>query len=245
MDAEHRRVDEGKLFAYQAIRPEGLGWHGRIDLSGIEPDTDRPMVAAQLQTLLGMGLRNLGKTKVTARVDGQAANAPEPPDIGPGGRFIITLQTPALMIPPEADLNNALFEEEKRLNLYKAYWTSLDPRLELVRFFASQSLMGGYLGHRFQKNKAYNPFLLTMDGSVFALRTLEPAPYPETRKKLVEWMRRGLPLPDWTRQYADETGSVSWRTCPFVPENGFGEIAVNLSCHNDMNPPNCICEVIG
>lgn len=42
--------------------------------------------------------------------------------------------------------------------------------VELVRFYASQSLAGGYLAYRFQPNKPYRPFFLTDTGSVFLLK---------------------------------------------------------------------------
>ncbi|MFQ5741493.1 MAG: hypothetical protein ACE5JX_21050, partial [Acidobacteriota bacterium] len=74
----------------------------------------------------------------------------------------------------------------------------------------------------------YAPYLLTTSGSVFVLRETKEV----VRSELEKWLRGGLPLPGWAvKRYGD-----SWRTCPFVRENGFGEIALNLPCHTQSKP---------
>ena len=50
--------------------------------------------------------------------------------------------------------------------------------------------------------------------------------------KVDNWLKHGLPLPDW----AENLYGNNWQTCPFLPENGFGEIAVNLDVHWDNAP---------
>ena len=50
----------------------------------------------------------------------------------------------------------------------------------------------------------------------------------------------GLPLPDWAVEHYGDT----WKTCPFRAVNGFGEIAVNLPCHDSRNPQEAPFHVI-
>ena len=61
-------------------------------------------------------------------------------------------------------------------------------------------------------------------GSVFRLRAADSS----AEEKLERWLRCGLPFPDWA---AEEYGAEPWKRCPFVTENGYGEIAVNLAWH--------------
>jgi hypothetical protein len=44
-------------------------------------------------------------------------------------------------------------------------------------------------------------------------------------------MALGLPLPVWALAEYGQYNRELWETCPFVPENGYGEIAVNLAWH--------------
>lgn len=63
MDKDKRRSDEGKLFAYEMINPEGFVWHTRANLTKV-PEKERVNVRSQLETLLTeFGIRYLGKTK--------------------------------------------------------------------------------------------------------------------------------------------------------------------------------------
>ena len=99
-----------------------------------------------------------------------------------------------------------------------------------MRFFASQSLAGGYQVLRFQANKPYNPFLLTDPGSVFVLRA--SGDIASAQASIAQWLHAGLSLPGWAQaRYGNH-----WRTCPFLPEDGFGEVAVNLPCHVEKKP---------
>ena len=78
---------------------------------------------------------------------------------------------------------------------------------------------------------------LTTAGSVFVLR---PRPSRETDACLTvrEWLATGLPLPAWAEaRYArnDQAGD-HWTNCPYLPENGYGQVAVNLGVHWDLQP---------
>jgi hypothetical protein len=107
-----------------------------------------------------------------------------------------------------------------------------------VRFFASQELAGGeYVWHRFQGAGDYEPYLLTCSGSVFLLEP-EPGEEEAAAQCLRHWEERGLPLPGWARtQYARGGRSADlWSTCPYVPENGYGEVVLDRAIHWEAQP---------
>jgi len=228
----YRRADDEKLFAYEMVVPTGYLWYGTVDLSLIPAGAPRAAVEAQLRALLSHGLRSMGKTKASAKVaiSSQIAPAhpsnPKPID----NEWIVTLQTPALLCDPQP-LNETSGQQEL-FAAYDAVWRELSSgALKLVRFFASQSLAGDYLVLRFQPNQPYNPFLLTDPGSVFALQATGDVSVAQP--VVQQWLQKGLSLPDWAKQRYGE----HWSTCPFLPADGFGEVAVNLPCHQQNQPP--------
>jgi hypothetical protein len=121
---------------------------------------------------------------------------------------------------------------------YAAYWDELSGgALTLDDFFAHQGFEGGYRYHRYlgaaeRKNRPnnYRPYYLTLSGSLFKLRVTDEIKAP---KLLIQWMSSGLPLPKWALAEYGQYNRPLWETCPFVPENGYGEIAVNLAWHWD------------
>jgi hypothetical protein len=227
IDRHFRRAKDERLFAYEMIVPHGLTWYSTIDLRGISDASERAAVAAQLRTLLRNGLHGIGKTKVSAKVNADITfQAEHPSQRAPIDYrlWVVTLQTPALLCDPsgldETSGHQALKQQ------YASAWQDLsNGALSLVRFFASQSLAGGYQVYRFQAGKPYNPFLLTDAGSVFVLQAASDV---VTAQAAIEsWLDHGLALPSW----AQARYGATWQTCPFLPEDGFGEIAVNLDCH--------------
>ena len=147
---------------------------------------------------------------------------------GQDGFFFVTLQTDALLGEPGGLRSGAGLAELDAF--YEAAWREISGgQLQLVRFFARQRLLGGnYLWKRFRPREAYSPYLLTVAGSVFVLKatgTVEDA-----RKKVADWLEKGLPVPK-----SCVGGESAWKTCPFVPENGWGEIAVDLSDHREKD----------
>lgn len=223
IDSERRKARDEQLFAYEKIVPKKTDWYCQLDM-GTVPDHDRMKVEAQLRDLLANGLRALGKTKARAAIEVQSTipakhisqNTPR------DGQWIITLQTPALLCDPNEIAQSDL------LMAYRTVWKQLSAdSLDLKHFYAQQSLAGGrYLWQRFQPSKDYSPWLLTNAGSVFVLK---PEPGQETKAQdcIDRWLAHGLPLPEWAaRLYGNH-----WTTCPFLPEGGYGEIAVNLEIH--------------
>lgn len=232
MSRKFRRADDEKLFAYEMVVPTCHLWHGTIDLSQVPTGALRAAVEAQLQALLSHGLRSIGKTKAPAKVTTSSQNSSvHPSNPNPiGDLWIVTLQTPMLLCDPQP-LNETSGQQEL-FAAYDAVWRELSSgALKLVRFFASQSLAGDYLVLRFQPNQPYNPFLLTDPGSVFALQATGDVSVAQP--VVQQWLQKGLSLPDWAKQRYGE----HWSTCPFLPADGFGEVAVNLPCHQQNQPP--------
>jgi len=239
-DREKRKAEEAKLFAYDAVVPHEHEWLCSIDLSRVE-QAERTKVAEQLHDVLRQELKDLGKTKASVKADWQ-----EKESIGAkyasdttlrDGLWIITLQTPALICDVK-QLNEASGEAELRA-AYEAAWDDLsEGLLRLDYYFAGQHLAGGkYLHMRFQNGKPYNPFFLTDAGSVFIL---SPTDGNEQRAaaKVEDWLSHGLPLPNWAveRYNRNSTPGSHWTNCPYIPENGYGEIAVNLDVHWLLKP---------
>lgn len=247
IDSESRRAADEQLFAQEVIQPEAdLAWVGRVDLSRV-PGEDRAAVAAQLQELLAPGLRHLGKTQARASVHlSPAGSAPEIVRRHREARETplraVLLQTPGILVPVEAlqagsDLRTA----------YEEIWRELlgdaQRQVRLRSFFAAQDLSGGvYLHQRFQPGRVYEPFPLTRAGSVFLLQLPEdPAAREPFAARLEELAAGGLPLPGWAVQrYRREDLGLDgdhWRCCPYLPQNGYGEILLDLLLHWDLLPP--------
>lgn len=224
IDSNRRKAKDENLFAYEKIVPHKTDWLCHIDLDGV-PQADKAKVEDQLRGLLANGLRAVGKTKVQVAVEVQPTVSPAKyvsQSKARDGIWIVTLQTPALLCDQEAILQTNLHDA------YQQVWAQLSgDAIQLVRFFARQSLAGGrYLWNRFQAGKEYSPWLLTDAGSVFVLKAA-PGKDDEAQRCIDTWLSHGLPLPQWA---ADRYGN-HWRTCPFLPEGGYGEIAVNLDVH--------------
>lgn len=237
IDRKQRRASEGQLFAYETIAPDGLVWRACADLSDIAGSTERELVRQQLETVLAMKVAAFGKTKASGRVamrpattESSAHESAGAVDESGSRTWVLALQTPALLCNP-ALLN----ESSGRDELFSAYarvWRELsDDRLELVRYFAGETLAGGYLVYRFQHDKPYKPFLLTDAGSVFVLHE-RAGSNGDAAALIGTWAGKGLPLPKW----AEEEYGTTWETNPFLPADGFGEIFVDDRHHKDRHP---------
>lgn len=233
IDSEKGRNEEGQLFAHRAILPsESYAFYGGVDLGDV-PEASRDEVAKELHGLLADGLRHLGKSKATARAEvlrpGDAPSIVASREPAVGEPCVLVLQTPAILVDPRA-----LDERSERQALGEAYrdaWRDLaGSGLELVRWFTRERLAGGgYLWRRFRRDKPYHPDLLTDAGSVFVFEVGDDAAV----KALKRWARHGLPLPSWAvKSYAgrssngEELPGDDWRRCPFLRQNGFGEVIV-------------------
>ena len=250
IDPEKGRSRDEALFAYEMIVPDGRSWLTRVDAERIEDKELRLRVLNQLAALLEPGLLGIGKSKVTAkavilendRVQ-DVINTKDTGDPSGGNMVTIMLQSPALLLCPEGLLEGSavLDETSGHRELKKAYitaWNTLCPGLELLRFFATQRLSGGVYQHfRFRRDAAfYYPWILTEAGSVFVFKVKDRE---MTHNALEKWLSRGLPIPGPVREFYSipEEEEEQWQHCPFIPQNGFGEIAVNLAVHEDFRPP--------
>ncbi|MEE8585030.1 MAG: TIGR03986 family CRISPR-associated RAMP protein, partial [Acidobacteriota bacterium] len=172
IDRDSRRAKDEQLFAYEMVVPDGLCWAGKADLSRIDPK-DRVAVLRDLAGLLAEPVQGLGKGKASFRMrllqqpvaSTHTSNA-QPRD----GCWILTLQTPAILCDPR-DVDKGGHSSEALRDSYRSAFKDLSENsLRLERFFARQSLAGGYyLRMRFQEGRAYVPYLLTDPGSVFVL----------------------------------------------------------------------------
>jgi hypothetical protein len=235
IDTTNRRAEESMLFAYEMCVPDKkekeLDWLGTFDLSAI-PSDDRAKVAEQLSGLLANGLDGLGKTKASASVvplDHGPSVASSLDPIGPDrDLWVVTLVTPALLCDPRDLLDTAVPAADLQRSAYAATFAQTSGGdLELVRYFHDQRLAGGeFLYQAFQQGRPYWPWLLTLPGSVFVLRGRGP----RAANQIKDWFDSGLPIPAKLRDLygLPEDEREQWRGCPFVRQNGFGEIAVNL-----------------
>ena len=236
---ETRRAKEEQLFAYETIVPDGCQWLGTVDLSHV-PASDRKNVSRCLQTHLAGGLAFLGKTKAEAEVTvGTDYGSAIPSDMNclrQDGRpfWAITLQTSALLCNPQWESDLDPVDPGWLLSAYGDSFADLSSKkLKLIRLFAEQELAGGYLRQRFQKPESeYYPYLLTKAGSVFVFTCSDGVTEEAAMEIVAGWIRNGLKLPTW----AESMYGSSWKECPFLPENGFGEVAVNLSWSHKQPP---------
>jgi len=237
IDPITRRAKDEQLFAYEMVIPDGFRWHSTIDLERVDEEL-RPALIAELESLLAIGLAApefgiaaFGKTKARGRISiSPSVTASEhEPSLAPLDKnlWVVTLQSPALLCDPAV-----LDETSGQRELHQAYREVFDElssnKLDLVRYFARQSLAGGeYLRIRFGGKRPYNPFLLTNAGSVFVFRDRG-----SSGKLIQSWLEHGLPLPAWAIQRYDD----SWLSNPYLPDDGFGEITVNLDWHTKKRP---------
>lgn len=235
IDRDRRKAEDKKLFAYETVIPKDFKWASRIDLSRIADNSIKEKVELQLREILSLGLTGMSKTKISAKIDFPASELESKIEskCEPRGKnkyWVITLQTPAILCNP-ANLNEASTDKDL-FSEYAAVWNQISGEtLELSHFFAAQSLAGGYyLYKRFQDGKNYSPYLLTDAGSVFILTEVQNENI-DAKTKIEQWFKSGLEFPEWAKkQYGknNQPDGDNWTNCPYIPENGFGEIAVNL-----------------
>ena len=100
MNSGKRRSESGLLFAQELIHPDGFDWLGTIDVSAVA-ESDRTSTVDALRALFEFDLRHLGKTKSTAAaalLDEPPARAGESLTQPHSDRWIVTLQSPTLLV---------------------------------------------------------------------------------------------------------------------------------------------------
>jgi hypothetical protein len=246
---ETGRAKQGQLFAYECrvapLDDDGqplTRWLFDIDLSGL-PAAERAPVWRELDTLFALGLSPLGKTDARAAVAPCAVEAAwksgPPAALKVGQRVPVLLVSDALLFatdriedtpsggettPADIDLHQLYCESfeslQSALKLSPTAATAHRAPLAFSHHFATQRLAGGpYLHGRYGGTRPYRPLVLTEAGSVFVFEVVDP---DAARQVLAHWQAHGLALPT---EVADAHGGA-WTDHPYLPENGFGEVAV-------------------
>lgn len=225
IDPKRRRALDENLFAYDMVLPRSGGcpveWVSEIDIGAV-PQPDRAAVLTELRQALEDGIVGIGKTK--ARFEVVTATEAAQKLFGLGETVAITLLTDCLLgSPREMHTKGELFV------YYKKCWSDLSGgSLELSHYFATQRLAGGVYHHRrFLNGGIYRPWMLTEARSVFVLKVRDQE---TASKKIQAWLHGGVELtPDVVKGYELPADPWErWKKCPYVPENGYGEIAVNV-----------------
>ncbi len=212
--------EEGKLFSLECIDPKQHVWCADIDLCNI-PTEKQAAVFNNLQQKIKRGLTGIGKTKAQAKLTLHLDKTYKP-KVNPltPGRQIITLTTAARILPP--DLSIPATNSAKALKAaYQTYWQKiLGNEVTLETYFAQQSITSTY--YHQQRNgkteKAYYPEWLSKAGSVFVLDINNE----QSIEKLTRLINTGLPA-----HPEIEGAEANWKTTPYLPEHGYGEIQIN------------------
>ncbi|MCB1744224.1 MAG: hypothetical protein KDK91_27895 [Gammaproteobacteria bacterium] len=229
---ERNIAAEGQLFSLLCVEPDTLCWLADIDLSHIECDTQRTHFYELLCEAFASGLDDIGKTRAHADVSlvHGGHNAPATCFRSHQGLHLITLfsearlideQALAGMIPDGIDAAGS----DRITALYRRYFARIsNGTLRLSHCYTRERLAGGLAYHlRFRAPAGepnYAPTWLTQAGSVFALAPVDGHSPPEVERHLRLWSRRGLPV-------AADRETDDWRSDPYRPENGYGEIRIN------------------
>lgn len=210
-------AEEDKLFSYKAIVPKGFRWRSTVTApAGVDMSRFGEALA-----FLEAGLGWIGKTGAVMRdVTIQDKLPPTPQPVQPGDvRYALVLQTPALLNDlRELRQGRSAFED------YQAYFAALGYALH--RHFARQRVVGGYHALRYPpRQDRYEVYVLTEPGSVFLIEPKDP----KKGCDLPSLLTFGLPpkVPDALRH---------WRHCPFLPENGFGEVRCHVVDKDAVKP---------
>jgi len=220
IDPETRTAQEQKLFAYDCCVAEtGTRWLADIDFSAI-PAADRDQVCAELAALLQAGLGPIGKTDAwaSASLSAETASVWSQMEIT-SNSVTVQLNTPALLIASSqvAEQNTPDLQA-----IYRALFDELsDNSLHLSHYFASHHMAGGEFLHKKRSAGRYLPYVLTDAGSVFIFKVNDAK---KAKITLAHWQQLGLPLP---KAVESEAGN-DWQRNPYLPQNGYGEVAINL-----------------
>lgn len=246
-----RRSQNENLFTYSFCLPtdkdnKAIEWICNVYFDAIQDDDTRQKVRDQFWRAVALYLNRMGKLNHEVHIDietGSAQSVEESRD-NITDELIVVLQTDAIMLNPD-DVRTMKMDDDL-FELYAEYWSQMCTSqktgvpLELVNFFAHQKFQGGYLYHRYlgasereQHPNKYYPYYLTGAGSVFRFRVLNG---DGAQRCADRWQKHGLTLPSWAVHKYSQYERALWQNCPFVPENGYGEVAINLSWHWERVP---------
>lgn len=216
-DADGKRIELGKrsftaadekLYSTSMIGVRDRVWRFSVDGSRIADQA----LAAQLVSAFSEDLDGIGRTAATASFRAiSAANQVTVPD---GPIVDILLLSPAVLFDP---VEGEQVTQKSLAALYDSYFETM-LGAKLVNYFARPVFAGQYPAIRRRPyGKAYYPFMQTKAGAVFRVSL----PDDKARQALGEALQFGMPVPELGGR------AVTWQTCPFMPENGYGEIALH------------------
>jgi hypothetical protein len=249
IEEKTRTAKEEKLYTFQYLTPyqvlatddpdeekKRVRWISRILLPKMD-QTEKQRLLQELNRAIHLGWRHMGKRDSRFRlvdIGKEACDSPFAPrksTFSQAGLAVIMLQTDTLMFDAKA-----LAEEKSGIDLhaiYENYWDKITGgSCKLLRFFARQRMSGGYLAKSLYPlyRDCYYPYVLTEAGSVFVLKILNE---DVAVQNFLDFTQKGLPLPPQIIELFPEEDEQSehWKHCPYVPENGYGEIIFNLDWH--------------
>jgi len=249
--AKSKRAKDEHLYTFQYLTPFETGesaqqgcrkkikWISTLTLPELDSAEEQQALARELLDAIAQGWRCLGKrdARFNLSIHTPPASAhheyfaPHEPE-RESNLAVVVLQTDALLFDGRrlAEHEGAYPNIEEA---YRQYWSeTTGGSCKLVRFFARQKFAGGFQAkNNFKLYDHYYPFVLTEAGSVFVLEMIDPE---KANDELQSLSLNGLPLPSdimgWIRKHSTDDAEA-WRKCPFVPENGYGEIRLNLAWH--------------
>lgn len=245
----HVRIDgeslvgvDGALFTTVAqgvlCKGDARCWRVVVDFTCVPKER-----RAQLRQLIEGGLIPIGRTGAVATFKAITTDDP-PKDAGGLGRlrldtaaeplaikgklydkdalYALTLVTPALLTDPRLNPQSKTTIEDQYVNHIEAQTGGT-----LVRSYTSRRLAGGYIATRRQPygKDIYYPFVLTEPGSVFLVKGGD-------KDKLERIARFGLAPVELIKPKR-----LTWENCPYLPENGYGEVVFSLVDHATLKRP--------
>lgn len=215
IDDNRRAAKTNRLFGIEYTKSHLHDFVGVIDLPEC---AEAQQIADALALVLANGLAGIGRggayAKSTLAVD-IAADRKAPTGLD---RVVMVLMTPALLCAPIApiDLNSSYDAAFRAIGL-PCNWS-------LSAVFVQQALAGGGFFLNRLTGGNYAPWLLTQSGSTFVFdRIGKGADLPDG------WFRDGLPVPpDVLAFHGLQTLSQPYRVCPYLPENGYGEVTIGV-----------------
>ena len=215
---DNRAAMTSRLFGVEYTRGDQHDFLAEVDLSSC-PDPEATLRG--LEEVLTNGLGGIGRGGAYAKASLEPGCAAERPQVGQ--RVVAVLQSPALLrdpSDPSTGLLSAYANAFAELGLTESW--------RLISVFARERLAGG----TFFRNRLagaggrYAPWLLTEPGATFVFecedaQTFWPA----------EIFARGLQVPMTVKLHNGiESVPKLYRVCPYLPENGYGDLVVDPFC---------------
>ncbi len=252
-----KRAKDKSLYTFQYLTPfqpgergpggcrKKIKWISTITMPTLDSAKSQQELAKQFFEAIDQGWQYLGKRDARFSL---SVHEPEPNSFHElfeeespekyGGQAIIVLQTDALMFDGMSLAENQKAFPDLR-EAYRQFWYEVtEGSCDMIRFFARQKFAGGYQAkNSFQLHEHYYPYILTEAGSVFVLNIKNSA---KAEHKLNQFSQSGLPLPSDIMEPIKKRipdGTEAWQVCPFVPENGYGEIKINMAWHRMKKLP--------